>query len=104
MIATSDFDALIKPGQDIDLRRPRTFAATGFTDGVALGQVVQTILLWSDRAFTDRSALGQLADGRVVLRPDIGALIRAAYDPVLPAMSRDPAHALRLAARLQAPS
>ena len=73
-------------------------------DVLALGQVVQTILLWSDRAFTDRSALGQLADGRVVLRPDIGALIRAAYDPVLPAMSRDPAHALRLAARLQAPS
>ena len=71
---------------------------------LALGQVVQTILLWSDRAFTDRSALGQLADGRVVLRPEIGALIRAGYDPVLPAMSRDPAHALRLAARLQAPS
>ena len=71
---------------------------------LALGQVVQTVLLWSDRAFTDRSALGQLADGRVVLRPEIGALIRAGYDPVLPAMSRDPAHALRLAARLQAPS
>ncbi|MFB9149251.1 hypothetical protein [Roseovarius ramblicola] len=71
---------------------------------LALGQVVQTVLLWSDRAFTGRSALGQLADGRVVLRPDIGALIRAAYDPVLPAMSREPGHALRLAARLQAPS
>jgi len=40
MIATSDFDALIKPGQDIDLRRPRTFNGTGFTDGVALGKVV----------------------------------------------------------------
>jgi phosphotransferase system, enzyme I, PtsP len=40
MIATSDFDNLIKPGQDIDLRRPRTFQAVGFTDGVALGQVV----------------------------------------------------------------
>ena len=25
MIATSEFDTLIKPGQDIDLRRPRTF-------------------------------------------------------------------------------
>jgi hypothetical protein len=67
---------------------------------LALSQVVQTVLLWSDRAFTDRSALGQLADGRVVLRPDIGALIRAGYDPVLPAMSREPAHALRLAARV----
>ena len=40
MIATSDFDALIKPGQDIDLRRPRTFNGTGFTDGIALGKVV----------------------------------------------------------------
>lgn len=40
MIATSDFDSLIKPGQDIDLRRPRTFNGTGFTDGIALGQVV----------------------------------------------------------------
>ena len=67
---------------------------------LALSQVVQTVLLWSDCAFTDRSALGQLADGRVVLRPDIGALIRAGYDPVLPAMSREPAHALRLAARV----
>jgi len=40
MIATSEFDLLIKPGQDIDLRRPRTFNGTGFTDGIALGQVV----------------------------------------------------------------
>lgn len=40
MIATSDFDTLIKPGQDIDLRRPRTFNGNGFTDGVALGHVV----------------------------------------------------------------
>ena len=40
MIATSDFDSLIKPGQDIDLRRPRMMQGAGFTDGVALGQVV----------------------------------------------------------------
>lgn len=33
------------------------------------------------------------------LRPDVAALLRAAYDPVLPARSEDPAHALRLAAR-----
>jgi len=71
---------------------------------LALSQIVQTILLWSDRAFTDRSPLAALPGGALVLRPEIGALIRAGYDPVLPAMSRDPAHALRLAARLQAPS
>jgi phosphotransferase system enzyme I (PtsP) len=40
MIATSDFDTLIKPGSDIDLRRPRSFTVTGFSDGIALGHVV----------------------------------------------------------------
>jgi hypothetical protein len=60
---------------------------------------VQTILLWSDRAFEAASALVRIGD-RVVLRPDIGAVIRAGYDPVLPGMARDPSHALRLAARL----
>src|SRR5690606_13528480 len=36
MIATSDFDSLIKPGSDIDLRRPRTYEGVSFADGVAL--------------------------------------------------------------------
>ena len=40
MVATSEFDNLIKPGSDIDLRRPRTFQGVSFTDGIALGQVV----------------------------------------------------------------
>ena len=70
---------------------------------LALGQIVQTILLWSDRAFQDRSPLAALPNGgQVILRPEIAALIRAAYDPVLPAMSRDASHALRLSARLAA--
>ncbi len=66
---------------------------------LALNQAVQVILLWSDRAFTDRSPMAE-AGGRAILRPDIGAVIRAAYDPVLPAMAQDWAHALRLAARV----
>ena len=32
--------------------------------------------------------------------PDLAALIRAAYDPVLPDAARDPSHALRLVARM----
>lgn len=40
MISTSEFDSLIKPGSDIDLRRPRTFDVVSFGDGIALGQVV----------------------------------------------------------------
>ncbi|SEL83458.1 hypothetical protein SAMN05443999_108158 [Roseovarius azorensis] len=68
---------------------------------LALSQIVQTILLWSDRAFMDRSALAELPDeGGVILRPEIAALIRAGYHPVLPGMSRDPSLALRLAARM----
>lgn len=71
-------------------------------DTIALSQAVQSMVVWSDRAFTDRSALGTLDDGRVVLKPDVAALIRAVYDPVMPAMATDPAHALRIAARLEA--
>ena len=67
---------------------------------LALSQVVQSILLWSDTAFTDRSPLARTPDGHTILRPEIGALIRAAYDPVLPAAASDPSFALRLHARM----
>lgn len=67
---------------------------------LALSQAVQTILLWSDRAFTDASAFA-VTQGRVTLRPDIAAVIRAGYDPVLPGVARDAAHAHRLAARVR---
>lgn len=67
---------------------------------LALGQMLQSVLLWSDTAFTDRSALLQGPDGTVMLRPELGALVRAAHDPVLPAAANDPGHALRLHARL----
>jgi len=67
-------------------------------DTLALNQMVQALLLWSDTAFQDASPLAML-DDRAVLRPEIADLMRAAYDPVLPAMAQDPSHALRLAAR-----
>ena len=69
-------------------------------DTLALSQVVQSMLLWSDTAFTDRSPLAVTPGGATVLRPEIGALVRAAYDPVMPACADDPCHALRLAARV----
>ena len=40
MIATSDFDSLIQPGSDIDLRRPRSFEGASLSEGIALGKVV----------------------------------------------------------------
>jgi hypothetical protein len=66
---------------------------------LALAQAVQVILLWSDRAFDGVSPLVRAGDA-VILRPEIGAVIRAGYDPVLPVMARDASHALRLAARV----
>lgn len=72
-------------------------------EDLALAQVAQIQLVWGNGAFADRSPLARAGD-RVILRPDIAAVIRAAYDPVLPAASRDPAHALRLFARIGAAS
>lgn len=66
---------------------------------LALSQVVQSVLLWSDAAFSVRSPLA-VAEGRTILRPEIASLIRAAYDPVLPAHSSDASLALRLSARI----
>ena len=67
---------------------------------LALSQVVQTILLWSDTAFRTQSPLA-VAGEMTILRPDIAALIRAAYAPVLPGSAQDASHALRLFARLE---
>ena len=66
---------------------------------LALSQVVQSVLLWSDAAFRDRSALAGAGE-TTVLRPDVASLIRAAYDPVMPAVASDASHALRLCARI----
>lgn len=66
---------------------------------LALGHVVQSVLLWSEGAFRTRSPLA-VAQGRTILRPEIAGLIRAAYDPVMPVAAGDVSHALRLAARM----
>ncbi|MEL6572006.1 MAG: hypothetical protein AAFQ64_10125 [Pseudomonadota bacterium] len=68
-------------------------------DTLALSQVTQTILLWSDMAFRETSPLAVVND-KTVLRPEISSVIRAAYDPIMPAVAQDPSHALRLSARI----
>lgn len=63
-------------------------------------QMVQSMLLWSDLAFRTDSPVGVINDdGHTLARPDIAALIRAGYDRLLPASSRQSSHAHRLAAR-----
>ena len=80
------------------IRMDRQLAAVP-AETVALSQAVQTILLWSDVAFQDVAPLAVIS-GHAVLRPEIAAVIRAGYDRMLPGVAQDPAHALRLAARV----
>jgi hypothetical protein len=68
-------------------------------EALALQQAVQVIVLWSDRAFVEGAPLVWV-DGRVQLRGDVGAVVRACYDAVLPDMARDVGHAWRVAARV----
>ncbi len=72
-------------------------------DTLALSQAVQAILRWSEAAFSETSPLAVLPEtGAVILRPEIAALIQAAYDPILPLAAKDKSHALRLVARMGA--
>ncbi|ABD53885.1 hypothetical protein [Jannaschia sp. CCS1] len=78
--------------------------AEASAETIALSQIVQTIVLWSDTAFLGTSPLAVLTDdGPAVLKPDIAEVIRAAYDPVLPVAATDASHALRLFARIGVP-
>ena len=70
-------------------------------ESIALTQAVQAVILWGEGAFGAKSPLALLPDGQTILRPEIAALIKAAYDPVLPVCADDASHALRLFARMQ---
>lgn len=66
---------------------------------LALELAARASLLWADGALGRLRAWRDTPEGPV-LSPDVAALIRAAYDPVLPDATDDASHALRLAARL----
>lgn len=93
-----DRDGAIKAAF-VFLRMDAALAAVPAED-LALSQVAQVLLLWSDGAFSQASPLA-VAGGVAVLRPDIAAVIRAGYDRLMPVAAADPSHALRLFARTQ---
>lgn len=70
---------------------------------IALDQAVRSILLWGEGAFDSTPPLEDSPDG-AILRADIAALVRAAYDPMLPPVAQDSSHALRLFARMEVQS
>lgn len=81
------------------LRMDEALAAMPAAD-LALAQAAEMMCLWADTAFKRSAALAQL-EGQVILRPEIAALIRAAYDPVMPVVAADASHALRIHARMR---
>lgn len=68
---------------------------------LAVSQCYQGLLLWSDHAFTTESPIALIDEGRCIVKPWYNCILRAAYDPVLPACGDDPSLALRLAARVK---
>ncbi|MGR3616721.1 MAG: hypothetical protein ACU0BB_11845 [Paracoccaceae bacterium] len=70
---------------------------------LALSQVVQAFLLWSDQAFSETSPLAVLPEtGATILRPEIASVITAGYAANMPPSATDKSHALRLFARVNA--
>jgi hypothetical protein len=68
---------------------------------LALGQCLQGLLLWSERAFAAESPIAIApGGGQAVVKPWYRALIGAAYDAAIPVASAEPALVLRLAARV----
>ncbi|MFZ1468055.1 MAG: hypothetical protein WAT09_03650 [Paracoccaceae bacterium] len=94
-----DADGAIK-AVFVFLRMDAHLAALPAAD-LALAQAARVMLTWGEAAFATRPVLAD-AGGHVILSPKVAGLIRAAYDPILPVATRDPVHALRLAARLAA--
>src|SRR3569623_1974736 len=79
MIATSEFGTLIKPGQDIDLRRPRTFVGASFTEGIALGKVVlrdPRVVVTNFIAEDTAQESKRLDDALATMRLSIAAMLR----------------------------
>lgn len=63
-------------------------------------QTMQSLLLWSETAFEEDTPIAVIeSSGLCIVKPAYAAVIRAAYDPVLPGQSKDTSHALRLHAR-----
>jgi hypothetical protein len=67
---------------------------------LATGETYQCLALFSPHAFLEESPIAVIEEnGLCIPKPEYAALIRAAYDPILPDAAKEATHALRLAAR-----
>lgn len=80
----------------------RVDAATEALSIQALGtsETFQSLLTWSEGAFSQVSPIATVKENNMcIVKPEFAAIVRAAYDPMMPVSSDDPSHALRVAAR-----
>lgn len=69
---------------------------------LATGEVLQSLLTWSEGAFSTQSPIAVIEEnGICIVKPNYAALVRAAYDPILPPCALDASHALRLFPRAE---
>jgi len=67
---------------------------------LATGETYQCLALFSPHAFLKESPIAVIKEnGLCIPKPSYAALMRAAYDPVLPVAAKEATHAMRLAAR-----
>ncbi|MAD94429.1 MAG: hypothetical protein CML33_02920 [Rhodobacteraceae bacterium] len=63
-------------------------------------ETFQSLLTFGENAFDTHSPIATIkVNNLCIVKPEYAAVVRAAYDPALPAASNDPAHALRVSAR-----
>ena len=116
----ADFDGLLKGLKSANASRHRTFSFD--QDGgiklcvvlirmdkqtadmpiqtLVTGETLQSLLVWGEGAFDSFSPIAVIKDsGICIVKPEIAAMVRAAYDPALPVSTDDASHALRLSAR-----
>jgi hypothetical protein len=69
---------------------------------LATGETLQSLLVWDEDAFKSESPIAVIKEnGICIVKPNYAALVRAAYDPILPASALDGSHALRLHPRME---
>ena len=69
---------------------------------LATGETLQSLLVWAEDAFSAQCPIAVVKEnGICIVKPDFAALVRAAYDPLMPPSSVDASHALRLHPRVE---
>lgn len=64
---------------------------------LATGETLQSLLTWAEDAFSNESPIALVKENDIcIVKPQFAALVRGAYDPVMPPAAKDASHALRL--------